>query len=81
MGDFNALPKSSVIQSMRSALIDSDPTSNPTAFLYPADCCNIQSVEIRLDYIFVTRDIKVYDFKVLNSKASDHLPISLQIEI
>lgn len=83
MGDFNATPDSAVIQRMRDALIDTDPKSAPTWSQYPDGCdgCDPQGLNIRLDYIFVTKDIKTSEFKVGASRGSDHLPISVMVEV
>lgn len=83
MGDFNAIPESGAIKLIRNVLIDSDRNSQPTWSVYPEGClvCNPGEVNIRLDYIFTTDDIKTRDFKVEKSKASDHLPISVVVEI
>ena len=83
MGDFNATPDSPVILRMRSVLNDTDPAGTPTWSMYPEGCdvCNPQSVGIRLDYLFTTPDLKVLSSRVEHSKASDHLPISAEIEV
>jgi endonuclease/exonuclease/phosphatase family metal-dependent hydrolase len=84
MGDFNATPDSTVIRKMQSILVTPDSLSSPTWSLYPGECpvCDPQAVlNTRLDYIFTSKDIKTNSFKVENSKASDHLPISASIEI
>lgn len=83
MGDFNATPESSVIKYMRKVLIDTDPSSLPTWSVYPQGCevCNPQEVNTKLDYIFTSKDVKISSFKVEQSKASDHLPISVTVEI
>lgn len=83
MGDFNAIPESSVIKNIKKVLADTDPSSAPTWSLYPEGCvaCNPQKVNTRLDYIFTSKDIKTSSFKVEGSEASDHLPISVMIEI
>ena len=82
MGDFNATPGSKTIQKMKEALIDTDPKSLPTWSVYPAGCedCNPQKIDTRLDYIFVTSDLKVNTFEVGESRGSDHLPIIATIE-
>lgn len=82
MGDFNAEPDSVSIQKMRAALIDTDPSSQPTWSVYPEGCstCSPQAIDTRLDYIFTTKDVKTSDFRVEESKGSDHLPISATIE-
>jgi len=83
MGDFNAIPDSSVIKNMRNVLVDSDPTSAPTWSVYPEGCvtCKPKGIEIRLDYIFTSKDIRILSSQVESSKASDHLPISAVIEV
>lgn len=83
MGDFNATPESYTIKKMRGVLVDTDPNSKPTWSNYPEGClvCKPKKIDTRLDYIFTTKDIKPIDFKVENSKASDHLPISTVLEI
>ncbi len=83
MGDFNATPESSTIKNMRKVLVDSDPSSKPTWSMYEAGCkiCYPGGVKIRLDYIFTSKDINISSFTVENSKGSDHLPISVVIEL
>src|SRR3989344_5755469 len=83
MGDFNATPESEAIRNMRAALLDSDPTSAPTWSVYPEGCdvCNPQAVDIRLDYMFTTPDLKALSSRVEDSNASDHLPVSAEIEV
>ncbi|MCC7004744.1 endonuclease/exonuclease/phosphatase family protein [Candidatus Nomurabacteria bacterium] len=84
MGDFNALPDSSVIEKMSSVLKDVDEKkSTPTWCVYKEGCtvCLVDEVKYKLDYIFASSDIKSNSFKVHNSKGSDHLPISAIIEI
>ncbi len=83
MGDFNAAPDSIAIQKMRGIMMDADPASSPTWSVYPEGCskCIPQAINTRLDYIFTSKDIKTSSFKVENSKGSDHLPISVIVEI
>lgn len=83
MGDFNALPESLVIQKIKKKLIASDLSFLPTWSVYPEGCptCNPQDINMKLDYIFTTKDIKVKSFKVEKSRGSDHLPISVMIEL
>jgi endonuclease/exonuclease/phosphatase family metal-dependent hydrolase len=81
MGDFNATPDSNAVKQMRSALVDTDPSSAPTWSVYPEGCpeCKPQKIDTRLDYIFATADIKISSPKVESSKGSDHLPISVVV--
>lgn len=83
MGDFNATPESLTIKNMQKALVDTDPSSNSTWSLYPEGCpvCKPQSLSIRLDYIFTSKDVSVKSFEVGNSKGSDHLPVLITVEI
>lgn len=83
MGDFNATPESETIQKMQDVLVNTDPILTPTWSVYPEGCliCKPNAINICLDYIFTSKDIKIRLFKVEKSKGSDHLPISVMIEI
>ncbi|MDO8482793.1 MAG: endonuclease/exonuclease/phosphatase family protein [bacterium] len=83
MGDFNATPDTVPIKRMREVLVDTDPTEAPTWSLYPEGChiCRPQKLNIRLDYIFVSKDLKTHSPQVGSSKGSDHLPISVIVEV
>lgn len=83
MGDFNAIPESPTIQKVKEKLVDTDLTNQPTWSVYPEGCitCNPQKIDIRLDYIFTTKDINTKSYKVEDSKGSDHLPISVIAEL
>lgn len=70
MGDFNSQPDSEIIKKLGKILINTDkdpikPTMN----------------DMRIDYIFVSKDITVKRFRILGSDASDHLPILAEIEV
>ena len=84
MGDFNATPDSVVVKKMRENLLDTE--TNPISTLNPNlfDCPNCDKISIpttRLDYIFTSNDVKSSLFKVHPSAGSDHLPISVIVEI
>jgi len=83
MGDFNATPESNVVQKIAKVLTDADTQSLPTWSVYPAggEDCTPQRIDTRLDYIFVTSDLKVNTFEVGESRGSDHLPIIVTIEL
>lgn len=83
MGDFNAAPDSTTIQAVKETLVDADPNNLPTWSVYPEGCeaCQPQKIDIRLDYIFTTKDIKTSSYQVESSKGSDHLPISVITEL
>lgn len=83
MGDFNATIDSNAVKRMRRLLNDTDSSSAPTWSVYPEGCpvCNPQNIDIRLDYIFASADIRTDLPKVESSKGSDHLPISVLVEL
>ena len=83
MGDFNATPESNTIKKMSGVLENTDLSLIPTWSVYPEGCpiCNPEKINIRLDYIFTSKDIKINSPMVHQSKGSDHLPISVIIEI
>ncbi len=83
MGDFNATPESPIIQKMSAAFINTDPSFAPTWGQYPEGCnvCKPQSIDTRLDYIFTSKDIVIHSPIVETSRASDHLPISVMVEL
>jgi len=83
MGDFNALPESDCVKIMNAGMKKIDDGMSPTWSVYPEGCpvCNPQSIDIRLDYIFTTPDMKTKSFTVHDSKGSDHLPISAVLEL
>lgn len=84
MGDFNATPDSEIIQKMRATFKDSDPSEAPTWNVHPVGedaVCDPKLPNIRLDYIFTTPDIKVYVPRTGGSEGSDHLPISVEVEL
>ncbi len=83
MGDFNATPESAAIQAMRKVLRDTDPSDAPTWSVYPKGCgsCSPTAIETRLDYIFVSDDLETSSFEVGRSDASDHLPVSVTVEL
>ncbi|MEK7572354.1 MAG: endonuclease/exonuclease/phosphatase family protein [Patescibacteria group bacterium] len=84
MGDFNALPEDTTIKKMSKTLINTEKNSaTPTWSVYKEGCtgCLVEDIKYKLDYIFTSKDIKSDFFKVYESKSSDHLPISAEIEI
>ena len=82
-GDFNATPDSGAIKRMCEVLNNTDPSAAPTWSVYPDGChtCNPQAIDTRLDYIFASKDLKTHSPAVGNSKASDHLPNSVTVEV
>jgi endonuclease/exonuclease/phosphatase family metal-dependent hydrolase len=84
MGDFNATPDSSCINIMNESLTNTDTElSAATWSVYAEGCptCDPKTLDTRLDYIFATDDLKTKSFKVDVSKGSDHLPISVILNV
>lgn len=83
MGDFNATPESYPIQIMEKTYINTDKTLTPTWSAYSEGChiCNPQNIDIRLDYIFVSPDVVFDSPEVCESKGSDHLAISVLVQV
>lgn len=83
MGDFNATPESEAVQKMSSVLIQTEgDLSRVTRGMHPEvySAPDLDSEKKRIDYIFATRDIKIVSSGVIDSNASDHLPIYATVE-
>lgn len=80
MGDFNAQKGDKELEIMYSSgLIDSQfelGKENDMTFINIDTCEPLK----RLDYIWTTPDLKISDFKVPFSTASDHLPVVVNVE-
>lgn len=83
MGDFNSLPESKTIADIRDVFRDTDPDRIPSWCLYPDGCkvCKPEKVQWKLDYIFVSHDLKTGEFRVGESKGSDHLPVMVNLDV
>lgn len=77
VGDFNATPDAHPIKLATDKYEDTATTvGNANAYTYPAD-----EPSHRIDYIFVTPDLSTIDTAVVNTTASDHLPIMSVLEL
>lgn len=84
LGDFNGVPETYPVKKIAKILQDAEASSaTPTWSVYPEGCdiCSPASVEFKFDYIFSSLDLRPKSFKVGDSRASDHLPVSALIEI
>ncbi len=83
MGDFNAVPEMQSIKRISEVLVDTDPHSLPTWSLTEGGCdvCKPQGLDTRIDYIFTSKDLKVNSFTREKAEGSDHLPISVTIDL
>jgi endonuclease/exonuclease/phosphatase family metal-dependent hydrolase len=75
MGDLNATPESIEMKPMYDAYADAF-AKTPEAYTYPAE-----NPSKRIDYIFTSDDMEIDDADVISTPASDHLPLTAEIEL
>ncbi|CAH0345346.1 endonuclease/exonuclease/phosphatase family protein [Bacillus sp. CECT 9360] len=75
MGDLNATPESKEMQLINTNYKDVF-AETPEAYTYPA-----KNPTKRIDYIFTSDDIEANDVEVIKTLASDHLPLTAEIEL
>lgn len=83
-GDMNADTGSPIINTLSDKLVDAGPDSSHKTWTtkpFSYQDFGADSLDWRLDYIFVTPDIKVSSSRVVQTEFSDHLPIVAEIEI
>jgi len=85
-GDFNATPESFLIErlSSLSQFKSAGPDfSAKTWTTKPFDKQGFVETELnwRLDYVFVTNEIKVLSSQVIDTKVSDHLPVLVELTV
>lgn len=73
MGDLNAVPESIEMQPMYAHYLDVF-ADQPEAYTYPA-----VNPTKRIDYIFTSADVKTVETEVLQTLASDHLPLTAEL--
>ncbi|KKK33666.1 endonuclease/exonuclease/phosphatase [Mesobacillus campisalis] len=73
LGDLNATPESNEMKSMYANYVDVF-ANQPAAYTYSAE-----NPTRRIDYIFTSSDIETVNAEVIQSLASDHLPITAEI--
>lgn len=76
MGDFNVMPDDEVLQPIRQRMIDTATCFSQPLLSWPSD----QPRE-KLDYIFVSPDIRVVSADIPAIMASDHRPHTAEIAI
>jgi len=72
VGDFNDTPDSNIIKRMKLIYHDVFAENNKPTF--PA-----KEPQMRIDYIFISKELKVIESNVIRTFASDHVPISAVI--
>jgi endonuclease/exonuclease/phosphatase family metal-dependent hydrolase len=73
IGDFNAAPSSNEVKQISEMMQDSAKEEYGT---FPAN-----DPTFRIDYIFVSEELEVKNNKVIESEASDHLPVLAEVSL
>lgn len=76
MGDLNTTPEEPVLEGIRARMTDADDYLSGNLLSYPSDI-----PEIKIDYIFVSPDIKIRYADIPAKVVSDHRPYIAKIEI
>ena len=76
MGDFNIEPDDILLNELNDKFISSDNYLNDLRCSFPS-----KNPINKLDYIFVSKDIKINYSNIMDDIASDHLPYVVDIEI
>jgi endonuclease/exonuclease/phosphatase family metal-dependent hydrolase len=79
MGDFNAEPGSEPVTIMRNTSLV-DVLKNSGFDETPTFWENRGEPFMHLDYIFVTSDLKYNDARIIRTRASDHMPVLVDIK-
>ncbi|PIT89096.1 MAG: hypothetical protein COU27_02105 [Candidatus Levybacteria bacterium CG10_big_fil_rev_8_21_14_0_10_36_7] len=73
-GDFNSGPESEIIKNLEKVIKNTDNSDTPTR-----NALKDGEGEGRIDYIFVTPDIKFKKFEIIKTDASDHNILTLTL--
>ncbi len=76
MGDFNVLPDNAVLNPIKEKMKDTAELFSEELFSFPSD-----EPRIKIDYIFVSRDIEVISADIPGIIVSDHRPHVAEINI
>ena len=76
MGDFNVRPEDPILAPIRARLVDTADFFDEPKYSYPSD-----EPRVKIDYIFVSRDIEVVSADIPALVVSDHRPHTAEIII
>lgn len=76
MGDFNMKPENEILSPLNDRFCDVSKLTGTEKPTFPSD-----KPERKIDYIFVSKDIKVISSDVIDESVSDHRAIIAEIEI
>lgn len=77
-GDFNSLPASSVVRKVSEVVRNVDKELTQMSM---TDYKDENQTRYRIDYIFVSDSLRDKNFSIGESKASDHTPLSIEIDL
>lgn len=85
-GDLNATPKSYVVEKIlkNKNLINAGPDfSKKTWTTKPFNYHGFKEDDLnwRIDYVFTSKDVEILTSNIIETKASDHLPILIELEV
>ena len=80
-GDFNTNKTSKYIKWIEKILVNNDTSNTWTTKPFSYNGFEETELNWKLDYIFTSRDIKVKETKLVDTKYSDHLPIIIEVEL
>ncbi|MCK5475905.1 MAG: endonuclease/exonuclease/phosphatase family protein [Candidatus Pacebacteria bacterium] len=83
-GDLNSVPNSYTITQLEKLFLHSGPDYGHKSWTtkpFEYEGFKENNLNWRLDYIFNTQDLCVYESKILDSQYSDHLPLQVKIKI
>lgn len=75
MGDFNVTPENAVLDRINAVMFDTAKLFDEPLLSFPSD-----KPEIKIDYIFTSKDLKVLSADIPEIVASDHRPHTAVIE-
>ena len=75
MGDFNVLPEDPVLLPIRERMFDTAELFSEPKLSYPSD-----KPDRKIDYIFVSKDMKVVSADIPAIVVSDHRPHTAEVE-
>jgi endonuclease/exonuclease/phosphatase family metal-dependent hydrolase len=83
-GDLNVIEDSKLIKNLETNFNNTGPEYTEKTWTtkdFEYNGFKATDLDYRLDYVFTTKDIKVINSKIINTKYSDHLPILITIDI
>jgi endonuclease/exonuclease/phosphatase family metal-dependent hydrolase len=78
MGDLNSIPESEIVKTLNNLMINTDSDLTKTTKI---DDDVPGNPKVRIDYIFVTKNLSHQNFQILPTEASDHNPIQVELDL